>query len=423
MTTTAREARNKPLHAGLRLSAAVLAATLAGGCSGGQPPAVAARPQATATVLSWGSFFGGRPGSFGTRTSPAAVRLPRKVAEVGTSNAAQYALLADGSLYAWGLGTQGELGDGSTASSFTRPVRVRFPAGVKIASIPTDAMPYDTGLAVDTRGHAWGWGGNGGGELCLGTAAAYLVPVKLPLSQVSALAGASNHALYDAGGTVWACGQNVAGDLGDGSPLSAATPVRVAGLSGQPVVRLVAAFANSGALPASGQYYGWGYNTQRQLGDGHSRHFSDILVLVHLPAAVTQVAQDGSLWNNGQTLVLLADGSLWAWATTGPASSATARGECSPRRSASTRPPGSPTAAWRPGQPPPTRSPPAGRSTRGASVTWARWATGAPAPPSRRYWLRPALPQSPPPRTTPLSTSPGGERPGWRQLLRAAAEG
>ena len=139
MTTTAREARNKPLQAGLRLSAAVLAATLAGGCSGGQPPAVAARPQATATVLSWGSFFGGRPGSFGTRTSPAAVRLPRKVAEVGTSNGAQYALLADGSLYAWGLGTQGELGDGSTASSFTRPVRVRFPAGVKIASIPTDA--------------------------------------------------------------------------------------------------------------------------------------------------------------------------------------------------------------------------------------------------------------------------------------------
>jgi alpha-tubulin suppressor-like RCC1 family protein len=272
-----------------------------------------ARPPVTATVLSWGSFFGGRPGNFGTRTSPVAVRLPGKVAEVGTSNAAQYALLADGSLYAWGLGTQGELGDGSTASSFTTPVRVRFPAGVKIASIPSDAMPYDTGLAVDTRGHVWGWGGNGGGELCLGTAMAYLVPVELPLSQVSALAGASNHALYDAGGTVWACGQNVAGDLGDGSQRSTATPVRVAGLSGQPVVKLVASFANSGALLASGQYYDWGYNAQGQLGDGHTRHPSDVPVVVHLPAPVTQVAQGGSLWNNGQTLVMLADGSLWAW--------------------------------------------------------------------------------------------------------------
>lgn len=47
-----------------------------------------------------GSFFGGRPGIFGTRTAPVAVTLPGRVAEVGSSNAAQYALLADGSLYA-----------------------------------------------------------------------------------------------------------------------------------------------------------------------------------------------------------------------------------------------------------------------------------------------------------------------------------
>jgi alpha-tubulin suppressor-like RCC1 family protein len=313
MKITARVTSSRPLHAGLGLCAAVLAATLAGGCSGSQQPVVTARPRVTATVLSWGSFFGGRPGNFGTRTSPVAVRLPGKVAEVGTSNAAQYALLTDGSLYAWGLGSQGELGDGSTASSFSTPVRVHFPAGVKIASIPTDAMPYDTGLAVDTQGHVWGWGRNGGGELCLGTATAHLVPVELPFSGVSALAGASNHALYDAVGTVWACGQNVAGDLGDGSRHSTTTPVRVAGLSSQPVVRLVTSFANSGALLASGQYYDWGFNAQGQLGDGHTRHSSDVPVQVHLPAPVRQVAQGGSLWNNGQTLVMLADGSLWAW--------------------------------------------------------------------------------------------------------------
>jgi alpha-tubulin suppressor-like RCC1 family protein len=34
---------------------------------------------------------------------------------------------------------------------------------------------------------------------------------------------------------------------------------------------------------------------------------------VRLRAAVSQVAQGGSIWNNGQTLVLLADGSLWSW--------------------------------------------------------------------------------------------------------------
>ena len=61
------------------------------------------------------------------------------------------------------------------------------------------------------RGNVWGWGDNAGGELCLGTTRIYRTPVELPFTGVTALAGASNHALYDAHGTVYACGQNVNG--------------------------------------------------------------------------------------------------------------------------------------------------------------------------------------------------------------------
>jgi alpha-tubulin suppressor-like RCC1 family protein len=275
--------------------------------------ALAAGRAAGTVVEHWGSFFGGPVGNFDTQTLPTTVLLPDKVTEVGTSNSTEYALLANGSVYAWGLGTQGQLGDGSLGNSFIVPVRVRFPAGVKIASIPTDAMPYDTALAVDTSGRVWGWGANGGGELCLGNQRMYSTPVELPLTHVTTLAGASNHAVYDTNGTVDACGQNVAGDLGTGSTRNATTAVAVAGLNGADVTTLVASFANSGALLSDGTYYDWGYNEAGQLGDGHPGHSSDVPVRVPLPDPVVQVAQGGSLWNNGQSLVKLSDGSVWAW--------------------------------------------------------------------------------------------------------------
>jgi alpha-tubulin suppressor-like RCC1 family protein len=284
------------------------------GCTVGTGVSTAVIRTSTSIVTHWGSMFGGRVrGNFDTQVSPVAVTLPGAVAEVGTSNSTQYALLTNGNLYAWGLGTQGQLGDGNMENSFVTPVRVRFPAGVKIASIPTDVMPYDTGLAVDTGGHVWGWGHNGGGELCLGNTSAYSTPVELPLSHVTALAGASNHALYDAHGTVYACGQNIDGDLGDGTWRDSTAPVKVVGLNGSSVTTLVASFANSGALLSNGDYFNWGYNGDGQLGVGHLHRSSHVPVQVKLPGPVTVVAQGGSFWGNGQTLVMLSNGSLWAW--------------------------------------------------------------------------------------------------------------
>jgi alpha-tubulin suppressor-like RCC1 family protein len=316
VTRASRAGAGRSLLAGTAMCAVAAAMAVMGGCSAGGGPSTAMvkRPPPTfATVMHWGSLFGERRGYFDTQTSPAAVTLPGTVAEVGSSNSTQYALVTNGSLYAWGLGTRGQLGDGSWKNSFTTPVRVRFPPGVKIASIPTDVMPFDAALAVDTKGNVWGWGDNGGGELCLGNTRSYSSPVELPLSHVTALAGASAHALYDADGTVYACGRNFAGDLGDGSARTTSTPVKVAGLNGRSVTTLVASFADSGALLSNGEYFDWGYNGQGQLGDGHFHHSSHVPLRVSLPGPVTQVVQGGSYWGNGQTLVMLSNGSLWAW--------------------------------------------------------------------------------------------------------------
>jgi alpha-tubulin suppressor-like RCC1 family protein len=261
------------------------------------------------SVAFWGTFAASKS----QHLSPVTATLPAPVAEVGTSNSTVYALLTNGSLYAWGTGTHGQLGDGGTTSSFTTPVQVTFPAGVTIASIPVNSDPWDTAFAIDSTGHVWGWGANRSGDLCLGNATEYSTPVELPFTDVTTVAGAANHATYDAGGSLFSCGQSSYGALGDGTTKGSKVPVPVTGLSGASVTALVAGYGNTGALLSDGDYYDWGLNSQGQLGNGTTGQSSEVPVQVTLPDPVTQAFEGGNDAEDGQTLVLLSDGSMYAW--------------------------------------------------------------------------------------------------------------
>lgn len=288
-------------------------ALLAVGASPAAADVAGHRPPSSSTAAYWGTFADAN-GLAGTELSPFPIHLPGRVAEVGSSNSTLYALLTDGSLYAWGIGTSGQLGNGSTSNSLQKAVRVRFPAGVKIASIPDNVMPYDQALAIDTTGHVWGWGTNPYGDpLCLGSRQAQLTPVRLQFSHVTEAAGAFGHALYESDGRVYACGDNQFGELGDGTRTSTSTPVRVKLPAQAKVARLVAAWTDSGALLTDGTYYNWGYNAQGQLGQGITGGYATLPLRVRLPHPVRVVTQGGSVPNNGQTLALLTNGDLYAW--------------------------------------------------------------------------------------------------------------
>jgi alpha-tubulin suppressor-like RCC1 family protein len=126
------------------------------------------------------------------------------IVQIATSNSDGYALTSTGEVWAWGVASYGELGDGQTAPYDTRAVRVDFPAGVKIV---------------------WGWGLNATGDLCL-SGLLQLRPARLPLSDVTLATGARTHSLFYSGGKVYACGStgevwawggNQNGQLGAGS--------------------------------------------------------------------------------------------------------------------------------------------------------------------------------------------------------------
>jgi alpha-tubulin suppressor-like RCC1 family protein len=227
-----------------------------------------------------------------------------------------YALTSAGTVWAWGGEAQGALGNGTSGTGYeTTPVQVQFPAGVSIASLPSP-MPQKTGMAIDTNGNVWGWGAAGSSDLC-GIAKDQTVPqmVTAPAlrDDVTLASGQNNHAIYyTSTGQLYACGNNNAGQLGDDTFTSSTSPVLVTGLPAEQVISVQTAWEDSGALMADGSYWDWGYNKAGQLGDG-STAASDVPVQVSLPAAVTAVSQGGSLSDNGQTVALLANGTVYSW--------------------------------------------------------------------------------------------------------------
>jgi alpha-tubulin suppressor-like RCC1 family protein len=234
-----------------------------------------------------------------------------KVVQIATSNSDGYALTSNGAVWAWGVGSYGELGDGKTPAYVTTAVQVDFARGIKISSL-ANPMPFDGALAIDTRGDVWGWGLNGDGDLCL-SGLIETRPRQIALTDVTLATGARTHSLFDSSGRVYACGDGEGGVLGDGSTASSAKPVAVVGLpTAAHVTALTSSWEGSGALLANGTYYDWGYNAAGQLGNG-SRANNDVPVEVNLPDPVRQVFQGGSGAKNGQTIAILSDGSVWAW--------------------------------------------------------------------------------------------------------------
>ena len=149
-------------------------------------------PKTGSNVYRWGVVGNrGKIAQLELGTPTAVAGIAGKVVQIATSNSDGYALTSTGQVYAWGVNSYAELGDGQETPYQTRAVKVDFPAGVKIASLP-NPMPFDAALAIDSAGHVWGWGLNGDDDLCL-SGLIEAQPQKLPLSDVTLATGARTH--------------------------------------------------------------------------------------------------------------------------------------------------------------------------------------------------------------------------------------
>ena len=259
------------------------------------------------------------------RSTPVQVSGLSNVIAVSAGTAHSLALKSDGTVWGWGLGVRGELGDGS----------VSYPGHssgqISLSPVQT-AAPKDTvsilatehSYMIDSSGFIFGCGYNcvtlgtfltqtEGRDQAFGWYIRTPLRADLGVNCLSLVEEVPNKIAYGGthllalkpDGTVWALGDNAFGQLGDGTTTNRSTPVQVSGLSN--VIAVSAGYRYSFAIKSDGTVWSWGANTNGQLGDGTTTQRNTPVQVSGL-SGVVAVSCSTSF-----TLALKSNGTVWAW--------------------------------------------------------------------------------------------------------------
>ena len=280
-------------------------------------------------LAAWGWNIGGLLGNNNTANSSVPVSVTTSGVLAGKTAVAMaggidhsIALTADGKVYAWGLNTNGELGDGTTTTSGV-PVAVNTSgelAGKTVIAIAAGAKSFN--LALSTDGKVFSWGFNLSGQLGNSGSATSLVPIPVDTTGVLsgkvvvAIAAGMAHCLaLTSDGEVFAWGYNYDGELGNNSSTNSALPVPVitsGALSGKTVVAIAAGYNHSLALTSDGNVYAWGDNTYGELGNNTTTS-SKVPVAVNTSGVLAGATVVAITAGGGHSMALTADGKAFTW--------------------------------------------------------------------------------------------------------------
>lgn len=264
---------------------------------------------ADGTVMAWGLGWDGELGNGDYANSSIPVKvgwLQGKVTAIGAGQSHTVALMADGTVKSWGNGYHGQLGDGTTASRGW-PAEVSGLGGtvtaISVGSHHTVALMGD--------GTVKAWGDNTYGQLGDGAYSSSSVPVQISgLGAATVIAAANNHTLaLTADGAIKSWGSNSNGQLGNGTATCSSIPITVATVGGT-VTAIDAGWGHSLALTADGTVMGWGSNFFGQLGNGTETSSYVPGIASGLGGTVKAIAS-GTYAQH--TVALMADGTLRAW--------------------------------------------------------------------------------------------------------------
>jgi len=257
-------------------------------------------------VWTWGLPFAA-PGCTGCADRiPKRVLGPTNVTAIASSNGHSFALTSDGTVWSWGINDLGQLGN---QPLYTNPFFAFPPTPIaalpKIKSIATGP---NASFALAADGSVWAWGDNSAGQLGDGTLTRRITPVRLTtIDNVRWLStnGVCTYAIKQ-DESVWSWGSNSFGMLGTGSSSTfSAIPVNVTALTN--IQTVVVADLHVLALRNDGTVLALGNGGSGQLGNG-TTNSSTVFIPVPGLTNVTQIAVNAS-----GSMALKADGTVWGW--------------------------------------------------------------------------------------------------------------
>ena len=208
----------------------------------------------------------------------------------------------DGTLWAWGLNTVGQLGLNSpTNAARSSPTQIPGSTWSKLSHA------YLRASAIKTDGTLWLWGYNNKGQLGNNNLTSYSSPVQVPGTSWS-YAWASEESVLSVrtDGTLWAWGRNTYGSLGQNNTTWRSSPTQIPGTYAVGQDKINGGYYGALAIKTDGTLWSWGYNGGGNLGQNNTTKYS----------SPTQIP--GTTWNGVQsgyiyTAATKTDGTLWSW--------------------------------------------------------------------------------------------------------------